>query len=283
MKLSTAVALALLLAARVAAAAGEAPLMTGFTTLVGFPSSEPAAAGGVLLVPGTVIPLGGNAPEVRRGVVERSLAFASAVEKLWSTFRLDPARQIQKGAYLPARLGTALELPTVDGSAVTIAATLLGFNDQAATYRVVFREGAKVVADSTVSVERGGRAVVGGLDGEAAPYLFVFVEPDAAGSSAPPATVDKEAGLTAPVARTRVPPAYPAEARDARVQGVVVVEAEIDAAGRVVDARILQSPATSLANAALEAIRQWQFTPARDAAGAPLAVRFSLTMNFRLE
>ena len=45
MKLATSVALALLLAARVAAAAGEAPLMTGFTTLVGFPSSEPAAAG----------------------------------------------------------------------------------------------------------------------------------------------------------------------------------------------------------------------------------------------
>ena len=193
--------------------------MTGFTTLVGFPSAEPAAAGGVLLVPGTVIPLGGDGAAVRRGVVERSLAFSSAVERLWSTFRLDPARQIQKGANLPARVGAALELPTVEGSAVAIAATLLGFNERAATYRVVFREGAKVVADSTVVVDRGGRAVVGGLDGPAAPYLFVFVEPEPAGVGATPSRVEKGLGLTEPVAVTKVPPAYPEEATQGQDPG----------------------------------------------------------------
>lgn len=293
MKLATSTLLALTFSTSLATSAGAlaetaagpagAPLMTGFTTLVGFPSSEPAAAGGVLLVPGTVIPLGGDGAEVRRGVVERGLAFSSAVERLWSTFRLDPARQIQKGANLPARVGTALELPTVEGSAVAIAATLLGFNERAATYRVVFREGAKTVADSTVVVDRGGRAVVGGLDGPAAPYLFVFVEPEPAGVGATPSRVEKGQGLTEPVAVTKVPPAYPEEARQGRIQGVVVIEAEIDASGKVVDARILESPSPVLAGAALEAIRQWTFEPAKDATGRPIAVRFSLTMNFRLQ
>ena len=57
-------------------------------------------------------------------------------------------------------------------------------------------------------------------------------------------------------------PAYPAIARAARVQGIVIVEATIGVNGTVQDARILRS-IPLLDAAALEAVRQWEYTPTR--------------------
>ncbi len=260
-----------------------AAVTTGFAVLVGFPAAEGSEATGVLLVPGTVLPLDAPAGTAagREELVPRSLALAAAVDRLWGTFRLDPARRLQKGAYLAAPVGTAVELPVPDGAAVKISARLLGFDDQLATFRVIFREGETVLADSTVGVARGGRAVVGGLDGAAAPYLFVVLEPEAAGRPLAP-RVEPGLGWREPVAVKKVPPDYPEEARKAKVMGIVVLEAEIAADGRVTDAWVLESPSPLLTAAAVEAVRRWEFEPARDAAGQAVAVRYVVTLNFTL-
>src|SRR4051812_14328452 len=76
-------------------------------------------------------------------------------------------------------------------------------------------------------------------------------------------------------------PAYPAIARAARVQGVVVVEATIGVNGRVRDARILRS-IPLLDAAALDAVRQWEYTPTR-LNGIPVAIVMTVTVNFRLQ
>lgn len=55
-----------------------------------------------------------------------------------------------------------------------------------------------------------------------------------------------------------VPPVYPTAAIAAKVEGVVIVEAHIDVTGRVTEARILRSIAL-LDEAALDAVRQWEF------------------------
>jgi TonB family protein len=267
------------------AAAVDAPpqVATGFAVLVGFPAGAGPEAAGALLVPGTVLPL--DAPSAagaaRDQIVPRSLALAEAVDRLWATFRLDPARRQQKGAYLAAALDQTVELPVPDGASVRISARRLGFDERLATFRVVFREGEKVLADSTVGVERGGRAVVGGLDGEAAPYLFVVLEPEAPGRPLAP-RVEPGLGWKEPVAVRKAAPAYPEEARQARVMGIVVLEAEIAADGRVTDTRVLESPSPLLAAAAAEAVRAWEFEPARDAAGRAVAVRYVVTLNFQL-
>jgi len=265
------------------AAPTPAAVTTGFAVLVGFPAAEASEATGVLLVPGTVLPLdaAGGTAGGREDLVPRSLALAAAVDRLWGTFRLDPARRLQKGAYLAAPVGDAVELPVPDGAAVKISARLLGFDDQLATYRVIFREGDTVLADSTVGVERGGRAVVGGLDGAAAPYLFVVLEPEAAGRPLAP-RVEPGLGWREPVAARKVPPVYPEAARQARVMGIVVLEAEIAADGRVTDTWVLESPSPMLTSAATEAVRRWEFEPARDAAGQAVAVRYVVTINFAL-
>jgi len=265
---------------------GEPPtVMTGFSILVGFPSGEEPAQGGVLLVPGTVIPVGGGEPDAAalRSVVDRSLAFTAAVDRLWSTFRLDPSRKLQKGVYVATRLDEPVDLPQLEGTAVRMAATLLGFNDSVATYRVVFRQGDKVLADSTVSVNRGARTVVGGMDGDAAPYLFVFVEPDPVGSGPPAVRFAKEINVSEPVIRQRAMPVYPEEARASKVTGTVVLDLTVASDGTVSAVRVLDSPSSLLSQAAVDAVRQWEFEPARRADGTAVAVLYVVTIKFALQ
>ncbi|MEW6366671.1 MAG: TonB family protein [Acidobacteriota bacterium] len=78
----------------------------------------------------------------------------------------------------------------------------------------------------------------------------------------------------------KVPPRYPAIAIAAGVQGVVKVEATTDTSGRVVDARVTRS-IPLLNDAALEAVRQWIYTPVF-INGRPHPVIFSVDVEFIL-
>lgn len=62
-----------------------------------------------------------------------------------------------------------------------------------------------------------------------------------------------------------------------------MLEAIIGTDGRVVDARILESPDPNLGDAAADAVRQWLFEPARDQQGTPLKVSMVLTLTFHLK
>jgi TonB family protein len=85
-----------------------------------------------------------------------------------------------------------------------------------------------------------------------------------------------------------VPPVYPTAALAAKVEGVVVVEAKIDVTGRVTEARILRS-IVLLDEAALDAVRQWEFEPVviddigRVPIIAALSVSFKLPSGKRVE
>jgi protein TonB len=84
--------------------------------------------------------------------------------------------------------------------------------------------------------------------------------------------------VRAPTKLVDVKPVYPDDARRANVQGVVIIEIVIDTEGRVRDARILRS-IPLLDDAALEAVRQWEFTPtAMD--GVPVPLAMTVTVNF---
>jgi TonB family protein len=268
--------------------AGDPPsVQTRFTILVGFPSGQAPAASGVLMVPGTVIPIsvdtGTGGLDERESMVERSLAFTLAVDKLWSTFRLDPDRKQQSATYQEAVVDQPLTLPSPAAS-VSIVATLLGYNDSAGTYRIVFQQGDTALADSTVNVTRGGRAVVGGMNGPAAPYLFVIVEPDPFASVAADTLRYQEGiGITEPVKTEAVNPVYPESARKDKVTGMVVLELLIDTEGKVVVHRLLRSPDARLAESAIAAIRQWRFEPARRADGTAVKVWYVITMKYNLK
>jgi periplasmic protein TonB len=87
-------------------------------------------------------------------------------------------------------------------------------------------------------------------------------------------------GMQAPRKVTHVDPLYPAVARAARVEGVVILEAVIDARGRVDTVRVLRS-IPLLDQAAVDAVKQWAFTPAL-LNGAAVPVVMTVTVNFQL-
>ncbi len=88
-------------------------------------------------------------------------------------------------------------------------------------------------------------------------------------------------GAIKPPARTTyVAPEYPEIARRNRVQGVVIIEAIIGIDGRVENARILRSTPL-LDNAALAAVRAWEYTPTL-LNGKPTAVIMTVTVRFDL-
>jgi protein TonB len=87
--------------------------------------------------------------------------------------------------------------------------------------------------------------------------------------------------IKAPTKIKDVRPVYPAIAQSARVQGVVIIEATIGPNGRVVDAKVLRS-IPLLDAAALDAVRQWEFTPTL-LNGVPVPVIMTVTVNFTLQ
>lgn len=87
-------------------------------------------------------------------------------------------------------------------------------------------------------------------------------------------------GIKAPVKVADRRPEYPAIARQAGVQGIVIIELTITETGEVASAHVLRSIAV-LDQAALDAVRAWRFEPAQ-LNGEPVAVIMAVTVNFQL-
>ncbi|MDD8027858.1 MAG: energy transducer TonB, partial [Acidobacteriota bacterium] len=78
-----------------------------------------------------------------------------------------------------------------------------------------------------------------------------------------------------------VAPAYPAAAREAMVEGVIILEAMIDTRGRVVNVKVLRS-IPLLDQAAVDAVRQWIYEPFIFK-GKPHPAIFTVTVRFTLK
>ena len=88
-------------------------------------------------------------------------------------------------------------------------------------------------------------------------------------------------GISAPRQIKKVNPVYPSAAQRERVQGVVILEAIIDTDGKVKDARVLRS-VPLLDQAALDAVKQWEYTPTlKD--GKPVPVVMTVTTTFAMD
>jgi len=77
-----------------------------------------------------------------------------------------------------------------------------------------------------------------------------------------------------------VDPVYPRLAADTRIQGVIILEAVIDETGQVRDASVLRG-IPLLDQAALEAVRQWRYTPTL-VDGVPMPIVLVITVTFEL-
>jgi protein TonB len=77
-----------------------------------------------------------------------------------------------------------------------------------------------------------------------------------------------------------VPPVYPDIARQARVQGVVILECTISPQGKVTEVKVLRG-IPLLDQSAIDAVKQWVYTPTL-LNGVPVPVIMTVTVNFRL-
>jgi TonB family protein len=123
--------------------------------------------------------------------------------------------------------------------------------------------------------------------GEALPNMGLRPIPRNAGAApGPPANPDATGayriggGLMPPKKTKDARPQYPAIAQQARVQGVVILEVRIDEHGNVSDAKVLRS-IPMLDQAAIEAVKQWQYTPTL-LNGVAVPILMTVTVNFSL-
>jgi protein TonB len=147
------------------------------------------------------------------------------------------------------------------------------------------QEAPAVPVDATAGVVGGvPGGVLGGVPGEVLNQLA---------NTASSAPVLPKPAQQAPVKRVRVasrvveanlihdvPPQYPAEAGRARIEGTVVLMAVIGRDGSVEDVRV-ESGLPILAQAAINAVRQWRYKPYL-IDGEPVEVDSRITINFNL-
>jgi len=166
-----------------------------------------------------------------------------------------PAPPQQTPLSAPARetpLATPLDVPpSVEAEPTTLDA--------------VASEGAAVAAEA------------GGVPGGNGSGLSIEAAPAPPAAAVPLRVGD---GVDRPRKIKDVKPVYPTPAMLAQVRGNVLIEATIGADGRVHNARVIRS-VEALDQAALDAVRQWEFEPTR-VNGVPVAVMMIIVVSFAL-
>jgi len=123
----------------------------------------------------------------------------------------------------------------------------------------------------------GGAGVEGGVPGGVVGGIVGGL-PDA---PPPPVQAVRVGGqIKEPKKLKNVNPVYPDIARQARVQGVVILECTISPQGKVTDVKVLRG-IPLLDQAATDAVRQWVYTPTL-LNGVPVPVIMTVTVNFKL-
>lgn len=105
-------------------------------------------------------------------------------------------------------------------------------------------------------------------------------QPKPAAEADHPNRVPVSAGVTTGLLIKKVQPIYPPEARSARIEGTVLMQATINKTGDVVDLEVLSGP-IELVVSAVNAVRKWKYRPYL-LKGEPVAVQTQLVVNYVL-
>ncbi len=77
-------------------------------------------------------------------------------------------------------------------------------------------------------------------------------------------------------------PKYSEEARKARLQGAVILQAVVDALGQVSEVKVLKGLSLGLTESAIATVREWQYKPATRH-GEPVPVYMNLVVTFSVQ
>jgi len=125
--------------------------------------------------------------------------------------------------------------------------------------------------------------VPGGIPGGSAGGVIGGIlssQPVAVPKVATPQRVRVSQGVSNGLLIKKVQPTYPPLARQARIQGQVVLHAEISKEGTIQNLQLISGHAM-LAPAAIEAVKQWRYKPYL-LNGEPVAVETEVIVNFSL-
>ena len=248
-------------------------VLTVFRVLVGAPAVG-VAPGSVLMMPGPLVMVGRNPEAEAQDVLD-------LMAKLKDGYRLG---EVSLAVSLARAMAPKeeVEVPAVTGD-LAVRVALLAFDDLKVTYTVSIEKHGEAPSEVKLVIGRGRRGIVGSRDGEAAPYVFLTLEP--LKPISPPAGESEAAKgeITTPKLVSKVTPVFPEQARKARIDGVVVLECTIGADGVVQKIRPVRSEPMGMTEAASEAVRQWRYEPAHNAAGKAVPVVMTVTISFRLD
>lgn len=105
--------------------------------------------------------------------------------------------------------------------------------------------------------------------------------PPAPADPSKPIRVRIGGGVAAANLIKQVAPVYPQEAKDAKIQGVVVLEAQIDKTGSIENLTVVTGDPL-LIQAAIDAVKQWAYRPIM-LNGQPVDVVTTITVNFAFQ
>ena len=153
--------------------------------------------------------------------------------------------------------------------------------------RFIPRKIAEIRDEEPPNVDAGG--VLGGIQGGANGGVLGGVLGGTQGGPAaipaplaPKKTVYRVGGdFKAPRQITNVAPDYPIIARQARMEGIVTIDAVIDENGNVAHARVVSGPGL-LTAAAVRAVMQWRYQPTY-LDGSPVSIAMEVQVYFRLQ
>ena len=119
--------------------------------------------------------------------------------------------------------------------------------------------------------------VLGGIIGGAASPIAAVAPPPS-----PTRRIIRVGGKVDPPKQTYAPELkYPAIAKAAKVEGIVVIDAIIDEQGNVVQAHVVSGPGL-LIGAALQSVQQWKYEPTR-LNGEPVSIEMHVQVRFALQ
>jgi len=98
-----------------------------------------------------------------------------------------------------------------------------------------------------------------------------------------PATPPKKvsSGVMQGLLLKKVDPRYPVKAKVEHIQGVVILSAVIDKEGNIKNLKVVSGDPV-LADAVLEAVKQWKYRPYVDKNDRPIDVETTVTVQFHM-
>jgi TonB family protein len=205
----------------------------------------------------------------------KTLAKVFNLEKVKIPMNASLVLKVEKG-------GKSAEVFVLNGRKLVLLLTkVAGDKDMFAVEVKEKEEDAKPLLATDIVVPEGKTATLGFSDSEEKIFFLTLHRgPDQKSTEKDVQRQPKEG--KGPKLIKKVSAVYPPEARQAGVEGTVVLEATIDTQGKVTKVRVLKGDNDLLNKAAIEALRQWEYEPFI-VDGKPMPFNITVTMRFALD